>query len=250
MGLGVTVCFYLVFGIGVAAALWIGDAAGSRNDRLFRVLTAPLFWPLYVPVLLTPRPAEIRSGGFEVPTQRPQPALHDEMATAIAQVEVELDTALRSLDGWAEDVLAAEHDRFAELRTAWRQQAERVRELDRLLAQTSFDVASPEATSAATPVESPTRNRIQTSERTRTENLFKLKHVRQQLHDDLLATLAWVRELVTMIHLAKYTGAPASRAAELVQQIAAAVEGLSEVTAWVDNPPDRSLRNTSAIAMS
>ncbi|MBC8114480.1 MAG: hypothetical protein H7062_08895 [Candidatus Saccharimonas sp.] len=250
MGLGVTVCFYLVFGIGVAAALWIGDAAGSQNDRLFRVLTAPLFWPLYLPVLLTPRPAENCSAGLMLQKQQPQPAPRDEMATAIAQVEVELDTALRSLDGWAEDVLAAEHDRFAELRTAWRQQAERVRELDCLLAQSSFDVASPASTSAATPVESPTRSRIQTCERTRTENLLKLKHVRQQLHDDLMATLAWVRELVTMIHLAKYTGAPASRAAELVQQIAAAVEGLSEVTAWVDDPRDRSPRNTSANAAS
>jgi len=33
-----------------------------------------------------------------------------------------------------------------------------------------------------------------------------------------------------MIHLAKFTGAPASRAGEIVAQIAAAVEGLSEVT--------------------
>jgi len=35
-----------------------------------------------------------------------------------------------------------------------------------------------------------------------------------------------------MIHLARYGGAPASRAEELVAQIAAAVEGLSEVTEW------------------
>jgi len=44
-----------------------------------------------------------------------------------------------------------------------------------------------------------------------------------------------VRELVSMIHLAKFTGAPASRAAELVAQIATAVEGLSEVTQWEDD---------------
>jgi hypothetical protein len=35
-----------------------------------------------------------------------------------------------------------------------------------------------------------------------------------------------------MIHLAKFTGEPASRADELLSQIAAAVEGLSEVAAW------------------
>ncbi len=51
-----------------------------------------------------------------------------------------------------------------------------------------------------------------------------------------MGTLAWVRELVTMIHLAKFTGTPASRAEELVVQIAAAVKGISEVSAWQDAP--------------
>jgi hypothetical protein len=250
MNLGVTVCFYLMFGVGVAVALWIGDASGTRNDRLFRVLTAPIFWPLYVPVLLTPRPAENDPTRFESTAQQPSRSPRDEMAAAIAQVEVELDTALRSLDGWAEDVLAAEHDRFAELRTAWRQQAERVRELDRLLAQTTLDATAPESQPVSAPCASSAMSRIQTCERTRTENLLKLKLVRQQLHDDLMAMLAWVRELVTMIHLAKYTGAPASRAAELIQQIAAAVEGLTEVTTWTDAPRAASPRSTSPVVVT
>jgi hypothetical protein len=56
------------------------------------------------------------------------------------------------------------------------------------------------------------------------------------MREELMGTLAWVRELVTMIHLAKFTGAPASRAEELVAQIAATVEGLSEVTQWNHQP--------------
>ena len=59
--------------------------------------------------------------------------------------------------------------------------------------------------------------------------------MRVRLYDDLMGTLAWVRELVSMIHLAKFTGAPASRADELITQIAAAVEGLSEVTQWKED---------------
>ena len=51
-----------------------------------------------------------------------------------------------------------------------------------------------------------------------------------------MGSLAWVRELVSMIHLAKFSGAPAARAEELVAQIAAAVEGLSELT-WQDESP-------------
>jgi hypothetical protein len=52
-----------------------------------------------------------------------------------------------------------------------------------------------------------------------------------------MGNLAWVRELVSMIHLAKFSGAPAARAEELVAQIAAAVEGLSELT-WREEPTD------------
>jgi hypothetical protein len=57
------------------------------------------------------------------------------------------------------------------------------------------------------------------------------------MHADLVGTLAWVRELVTMIHLARFSGAPAARIEELVAQIAAAVEGLSEVSAWREPAP-------------
>lgn len=57
-----------------------------------------------------------------------------------------------------------------------------------------------------------------------------------RLSEERIATLASVRELVSMIHLAKFTGEPASRADELVTQIAAAVEGLSEVATWSESP--------------
>ena len=67
----------------------------------------------------------------------------------------------------------------------------------------------------------------------------RLQELRGRLLDDLLGTLAWVRELVTMIHLAKFSGAPASGAEELVSQIAAAVEGLSEASSWVETATTR-----------
>lgn len=70
------------------------------------------------------------------------------------------------------------------------------------------------------------------SEQGRRANIARLAAVRQRLHVDLVKTLASVRELVTLIHLARYTGAPASRAEELVLQIATSVEGLSEVASW------------------
>jgi hypothetical protein len=43
----------------------------------------------------------------------------------------------------------------------------------------------------------------------------------------LLASLACVRELASRVHLARFTNVPAAHAAELLAEIAAAVEGLS-----------------------
>ncbi len=228
MGLTETILFYLLFGVGIAAAVALVREGGGRSDRLFRIATAVFFWPLYLPILLDGSSSSKQV--LRAPA-RPESDPADLYAAAIAQVEAELETALDSLDGWAENVLAREHDRFAELRAAWRIQAHRIRQLDRLLAAAGQTGQTPTAESALGTL--PGGNvRYRQSEQARRENLERLHAVRARLHDDLLGTLAWVRELVSMIHLAKFTGAPASRAEELVAQIATAVEGLSEVTQW------------------
>ena len=227
MGLTETILFYLLFGVGIAAAVALVREEVGRGERLFRIATAVLFWPLYLPALLD---GSVRSKQA-LPSPPPAAEPEDVYATAISQVDVELETALDSLDGWAENVLAREQNRFAELRAAWRLQAERIRQLDRLLAATEETSQTSNAEPALGTI--PGGNvRYRQSEQARRENLERLHTVRGRLHDDLLGTLAWVRELVSMIHLAKFTGAPASRAEELVAQIATAVEGLSEVTQW------------------
>jgi hypothetical protein len=157
------------------------------------------------------------------------------MFQAISQVEAELETALASLDGWVENVLAHEAGRFHELSTAWRAQAERIREMDRLLAKTE----SADRQAAANVTGEGASDRYRHSEETRRANLARLREVRNQAFVDLMGTLAWVRELVSMIHLAKFTGAPAWRAEELVAQIAAAIEGISAVT-WQERGPESS----------
>lgn len=219
MALPQTILFYLLFGLAVAAAVALDRPRGGGPTVVFRVITAVFFWPLYLPVLLD-RPArrQTRAAGEQM---RNDP--RDEYAAAIAQVEAELEAALDSLDGWAENVLAPEQNRFSELRAAWRSQADRIRQLDRLLGSTDLK----RTTAAGAGLSSSAR--YQQSEQARQENFERLRVLRGKLHDDLLGTLAWVRELVSMIHLAKFTGAPASRAEELVAQIATAVEGLSEV---------------------
>jgi hypothetical protein len=220
MNLATTLLFYILIGGAVAVAVFGVDRGGPR---WFRTLTAAVFWPLYVPALLqqpaNPNADSNRSTGEDI-------AAGDEIAAAIQQVETELDLALMSLGGWSDAVLAREQHRFEELRLAWHAQAEKIRDLDRILGQlvpTDAAVDDP----AAKP-----GDRIASSHRARQSNITRLHALRDRLHADLMNTLAWVRELVTMIHLAKYTGAPASRAEELVLQIATSIEGLSEVAAW------------------
>jgi hypothetical protein len=217
---------YLMMGGGIAVAVYLADRGGSAAERAFRVLTALAFWPLYVPVLFRPAGPAAASYG-SVP--------RDNMAFAIAQVDGELQAALGSLNGWAEGVLLREKDRLGELRSAWTAQAQRIREMDRLLAM-------PENKSRLGPEVG--NERVVHSEQARQRNLERFQKLRARAYDDLMATLAWVRELVSMIHLAKFTGAPA-RAEELVAQIAAAVEGLSEVN-WQDEPAADGMSDVSS----
>lgn len=229
MGLGETIILYLVAGLAVAGAVYLSRESERGWQTGIQLVTAAVFWPLYLPILLS---------RAEEPTRQPEAGQNvepDEMAAAIAQVDAELATALSSLDGWAENVLAREKNRLAELRAALAAHAARIREMDALF-------ASVDGQRGDLPAERPlgeplSLDRRAQSEQARRKNLQRLHEVRRRSYDDLMGTLAWIRELVSMIHLAKFTGAPASRAEELVAQIAAAVEGVSAVT-WQDADHD------------
>jgi hypothetical protein len=211
---------HLMAGAGVAVAVYLSSPVRNRAERWFHVLTALVFWPLYVPLLLAGQGPERK---IVSPTQsNPCP---DELTRAIAQAEGELEAALQSLDGWAEEVLARERGRLDELRSAWNVQAERIRDMDRLLARPEYDEAARFATGDANG-----SDRLLRSQQVIQQNIRRLRQIRERALADLLGNLTWVRELVSMMHLAKFTGAPAARAEELVAQIAAAVEGLSAMS--------------------
>jgi chromosome segregation ATPase len=217
-----TAIFYLLLGVAVAVAVYLRSDDTNKVGALLNTINACLFWPLFVPMLLA-APADASTAVSE--NNNSTEPHSDGLSSAIAQVETELDAALEGLDGWAEDVLNSEQHRLEELKSAWKSQADRIRQLDKLLSeQATFEDS---LTAAAGEVES-----ARHSEQVRNENIRQLGALRKQMHSDLIGTLAWVRELVTMIHLAKFSGAPAARAEELVVQIAAAVQGLSEVSAW------------------
>jgi hypothetical protein len=233
MGFCETMIFYHLVGVGVASAVFLSETGRGNPLHWFRVATAVVFWPLYLPILLSGRRVCPDAKAASRADHR------DAMSQAISQVESELEAALASLDGWAEDDLAHENHRLGELGRAWRAQAERIREIDHLLAGAERDgrdaIPEPSGPQAG--------DRFRRSEQSRRANLARLHQIRGRAYEDLMGTLAWVRELVSMIHLAKFTGAPASRAGELVAQIAAAVEGLSAAT-WRDEVPETALTAT------
>jgi hypothetical protein len=222
---GQTLILYLVVGVGVAGAVYLTQPAA----RWFLMASAVLFWPLYLPALLSSRRMQSNAGADALP--------RDELTAAIIQVDAELGAALEGLDGWAEEVLVREKGRLRDLSAAWTAQARRIRAMDRVLAQADDPGAS---------LPGPAGGRLESCHQARRDNVERLRRLRQRAHDDLMGSFAWVRQLVSMIHLAKFSGAPAARAEELVAQIAAAVEGLSELT-WQDETSGGSRRDTSVI---
>ncbi len=214
MNLATTALFYLLIGTAVATTMAVMND-GPVSARAFRTATAVVFWPLYLPMFMQDGSPVRKAQSAPMPLDD-----KSDLGRAITQVEEELDLALQGLDGWSDSVLAREQDRFTELRTAWRVQAGRIAELDQLLAQPSFRESGEP------------RMPLKPSEAARHGNIQRLQAIRRRLHEELVGTLAKVRELATMIHLAKYTGAPASRTADLVAQIAATIAGMSEVAEW------------------
>jgi hypothetical protein len=194
-----TFCFYLLIGVGVAVALWLRGDSSSKATDLFQIFSAPFFWPIYLPILLARRTdsfASVTSPLSAIGSTR----VNDSMALAITQVERELDAALQSLNGWAENVLAEEQLHIVELKSAWRQQANHVRELDKLLAQTLIEppavvpqAAGIEQPAAAVLAGQATHSRSAEHEKIRAENITRLKQLRRSMLDDLMATVAWVR---------------------------------------------------------
>lgn len=203
--LGPTLVLYVLVGIAVAVALYLSDPPRPAGERLLRLATAVPFWPFYLPILLA----------------RPMPAASsdDEWTRTLAAVQPELNAAVTSLDEWI-GISEEQRRRIDGLREAWTAQAERLREMDRLLARPEYADADIEDGSVATP-------RLRQTLAARQQNLQRLRQLRQQIEADLLASLVGVRELVSRIHLARFTDAPATRAEELLVELAAAVDTLT-----------------------
>ncbi len=215
-----TILLYFLFGGGVAIAFYLTDRHTGYGERIFVLVSALIFWPIYLPIILASR----SSTPSAFATSR---AAKDEMDKAINQADTDLSKALTSLEGWTDGLVSTEAQRLRELRKIWPTLAERIREMDRLLAEPEGILESSMVSAPGNETSGPAINDLlQRSTELRRQNLGHLRNMRRQAYHDLMGRLALVRELVSMIHVAKFTGAPAERARELVAQIMAAGEGI------------------------
>ena len=159
-------------------------------------------------MLLAHRP---RAEGGSPP--RAAPNSLDELDRAIAQVEEELAGVLPGLEGWGESMRERAEARFRELRANWTAGAGRVREMDQIMARTGNAQAQGEGLAES--------ERMRGAQEAIRQNLQRLEELRQRTLADLFGMLAQVRELVSLIHLARFSGAPATRAEDLLAQLGA-----------------------------
>ncbi len=85
MSFAATMIFYHLIGFGVLTAVFLSDSRQGRVLPVFRLATAVVFWPLYVPILLSGSRPEVH------PAVAPSQVDRDAMSQAISQVEAELE---------------------------------------------------------------------------------------------------------------------------------------------------------------
>src|SRR5260370_13338697 len=83
---------HVMAGLGVAGGVYL-SARPNTNSLWFQVLTALLFWPLYLPILLAHKSGKEST----VPAALEPPLVIDDLSRAIAQVDAELEGALQTL---------------------------------------------------------------------------------------------------------------------------------------------------------
>ena len=182
---------HLMAGAGVAVCVYLSCA--ERGARWLQTLAAIVFWPLFLPLLLAHRPQAESSS-----PPRAAPNSLDELDRAIAQVEEELAGVLPGLEGWGESMRERAEARFRELRSNWTAQAGRVREMDQIMARTRNAQTQGEGLAES--------ERMRGAQEAIRQNLQRLEELRQRTLADLFGMLAQVRQLVSLIHLARFSG--------------------------------------------
>ena len=208
-----TLFIYFLIGAGVAIAVYVSDLARTLAERSFQTAASLVFWPLFLPLLL-------QKGLAHRPAPASALAQPDELSKAIAQVAAELDEALRSSCS-RDEMAELASGRLDELPLHWQTQAERIREMDRLLAQPEYTVPN-DAIQAERPAVrdgAHCHDRLGAGSNGMAAIADRLRKVRDEAQANLMESLARVRQLAALLQLARFTGEPARESTDLLRQI-------------------------------
>jgi hypothetical protein len=218
-----TLVLYVLAGIAVAVAVYLsGNEYRTSREWPSLFLAVPL-WPFFVPILLAGR-RFIEGNDLNVRSK----IANDPLSASIDQVQSELDSALKTLSGWAADVAEKHVNCVLLCGEAWATRYGDIQDMDRTLStleaslpsaqstNTASGFASPEAAEPVTPRREPIRHNIET-----------LRELRARAFEDLVDSLTRVREIISTLHVLRFTGAAASQADELVCEIEGIVKTLA-----------------------
>lgn len=213
-----TLVVYLLVGAVVAGAIQLGDASTSPTNLPLHVVC----WPLFAAVLVAPE------ASTEPPaTDRDALPTGDRDHPDIRRAERKLVDALDRLDGPAEDALEASRQRIRRLVDSLATMQSRLDEMDDMLGRKEFDEEAARRALEEARQQDASSDRIASAER-RLEHVRQLQTMRADLADDLQAALAKVDEIAAQIALLQFADQPARDVSDLIEEIAAAVDGVSE----------------------
>ncbi len=223
MGITETAIIYTILGAVVAAAFRLahgGSAGPITQTGLFALRT--VCWPFFAPMLLASGDASSNSA-----RRAPPPAASQ--TPRVDEAEQRMLGALDSLEGVAGDLFEPQRRRVEELTASLRTMQARLGEMDALLATTEFDEDRAQHTLEAILADNGERNEERAeSVRARLRNIGRLKKMRARLNAEFERAILKVDEMSSQMLLLRFADHPEREVSELIGDIAATVEGLTE----------------------
>lgn len=219
MGAVETVLIYALIGLAVGVGAALQEAQRSPAQRLGIALSASVFWPVHLPVLL--------GRGTQTRASAAPSAVSGPLEQRILQSERGLREALARLDGVAEEVLSKEQNQILGVSERLRTMSARIAEMDSLLESSEFSASRAQSALDELEGQAPDDPRVR-SVRARMRNIERLANMRARAYEELERALLKIEELGSQLALLKFAEDPQPEVARLLQEIAVSVDCVSE----------------------
>jgi hypothetical protein len=226
MGILEPTIIYGIVGAVLAAALIIASPGAPIATRCGLFVVHAALWPFFAPALLGRATANL---GAVIPEKSGEDDF-GALDPRIRAAEARLITALSRLDGVAEEILAPQMESVRNLSRSLARMDMRLAEMDELLTSPEFDRVEAEKALRGlidNPQITADDSRIESIE-ARLRNIDRLHHMRERARRDIERAILKMEEMNSQILLFRFADKPENEMAELIGDISATVDGLSE----------------------